>query len=344
MNTKLKTCAALLAAAMTTSANAGVVTEWTYNNQAGFDFWIGETDTTSLGDDVSASGNSATGVDGDPLANQANNILDTDGDFDVDGDDTALHTSLSWGTPGNGWQSGDPQSSLDIESPITGSITTNDYGWADGTSIFHENWVITGDSLLGAHVLDGLTLTPTAWTTEAGDDETILTDNAPYFAPQLQFGVRFFETPNGVVDQDNNCPDGQARGVGNNVAGCGDIFELTGLQDLPFAPVVGEDFIEFTVPFVLMGQDGLPMEGWSDTVYYVTTRLSGLQTLPEEYECESVLNQITETCYGFVTVENQTNELLAQFKIRTVPEPAAIALFGLGLLATGFAGRRRRQA
>jgi hypothetical protein len=67
---------------------------------------------------------------------------------------------LTWGTPANGVGNGNPRSSLDIESPVTGGISTNDSAWADGTNITHENWVIVGDSLDKASVLDGLTLTP----------------------------------------------------------------------------------------------------------------------------------------------------------------------------------------
>ncbi|QOL26505.1 PEP-CTERM sorting domain-containing protein [Thalassotalea sp. LPB0316] len=335
MKTKLKVCAGVLTAVLATSANAGIVTEWSYDNQAGFATWTGSTNTATTADDVTASGNSSTGAN-DLLSVNANNILDTNGDFAVDGTDNSLNTSLTWGIPAAGANSGDPKSSLDIDSPITGSISTNDWSWADGTSVMHENWVITGDSLKEATLLDGLTLTPTAWIAEpgdAGDPDAF----APYFAPQLQFGINFYETPNKQVDQDGNCPNGEANYSGDNINGCGDIFEITGLSDLPFEPVVGADFIQFTVPFILTDDQGLPLTGWGDTVYYVTTRLSGLSTLPDGYECED-----SADCFGFVTKEQETNTLLAQFKVSTVPEPAAIALFGLGLVATGFAGRRRR--
>jgi hypothetical protein len=338
MKTKLTVCAGILTALMAGSANAGVVTQWTYDNQAGFSSWTGETNTASANDDVDASGNSATGMD-DPLSNNTGNILDTDGDMDVDGDDDALHTTLTWGTPAAGGSSGDPRSSLAVDSPITGNINTNQWSWADGTSVLHENWVIVGDSLLEATLLDGLTLTPTAWDAN-GSDEDLLTDNAPYFAPQLQFGINFYETPNSTVDQDGNCPNGMPNRVDgeDNENGCGDIFEITGLADLPIAPVVGDDFIQFTVPFVLTDSNGIPLAGWGETIYYVTTRLSGLSTLPDGYECQD-----TSDCFGFVTKEQETNTLLAQFKVSTVPEPATLALFGLGLIATGVAGRRKRR-
>lgn len=339
MNNKLKVCATILAATVTSAAHAGVVTQWSYNNQAGFSSWTGSTNTPTLTDDVAASGNSSTG-DNSALNVNGNNILDTNGDLIVDNTDDALHTSLTWGTPAAGVGQG-PRSSLDIESPVTGGIATNDWAWADGTNITHENWVIVGDALDKASVLDGLTLTPTAWNANPGDADPLA--GAPYFAPQLSFGIDFWETPNGGTwnnaTNQFDCPDGGVTGSGNNVNGCGDVFEITGLELLPLVPVIGADYIEFTVPFVMTTGAGAPIPGWSDTTYYVTTRLSGLTTLPSDYECANNAG----ICFGFVTEEEKSNELLAQFKVRTVPEPTALALFGLGLIATGFAGRRRRK-
>ena len=328
---KLKVCATILATTLASAANAGVVTEWTYNNQAGFKTWAGTTSTTYANDEVAASGNSATG-DNSALTVNTGNILDTNGDFIVDGSDEALHTSLTWGTPAN--LSSDPTSSMDISSPITGSMMTNSSSWAAGTNITHENWVIVGDSLTTATVFDGLSLTPTAWDA-FGDDVTELTDNAPYFAPQLQFGVNFIETPNG--SSTGICPDGTAHGQGDNINGCGDIFEITGLEYLPFTPVVGPDYLEFTVPFALVDSSNVLIPGWGDTLYYVTTRLSGLTSLSSDYQCS---NQ-QPSCFGFVTVEKQQNVLAAQVKVRTVPEPSTLAIFGLGIIGFSLYGRKK---
>jgi hypothetical protein len=338
MNTKLKVCATLLAASLTSAANAGVVTSWNYNNQAGFATWSGSTDNIYTADDVAATGNSATG-DNSALSVNANNILDTNGDFIVDGNDDALHTSLTWGFPAQG--AGNPQSSLNIDSPVTGALNTNDWTWADGTNLTHENWVIVGDSLKTGSLFDGLTLTPSTWTTDPGDPSPLV--DAPYFSPQLQFDISFLESANGgtwnAMTNQFDCPDGGVRGVGSNINGCGDIFALTIPEIAQDFVVFGDDFLEFTVPFVMLTADGNPIPGWSETTYYVTTRLSGLTTLAPQ-QCGANNSQL---CAGFVTVEQQSNELLAQFKVRTVPEPTAIALFGLGLIATGFAGRRKRN-
>lgn len=332
MKLKLKVCAAALATVMISSVNAGVVTQWSYNNQAGFYDWTGESTPTYATDEVSASGNSATG-DNSALTNNAGNVLDTNGDLVVDSSDLALHSSLTWGVPAN--LSTDPRSSLDITSPVTGAMTTNDSNWANGTDIIHENFIIVGDSLLTATVFDGLALVPTAWNAY-GDDTADLLANSPYFAPQLQFGINFFETPNGS-DQNGFCPDGNLHGQGSNINGCGDIFEITGLELLPIMPVVGPDYLEFTVPFVLTTPAGVPVEGWGDTTYLITTRLSGLTTLDSGYECSN--NQAS--CFGFVTVEKQTNVLAAQFKVRAVPEPSTLAIFGLGILGFGLSRRKK---
>jgi len=347
MNTKLKLCAAILTASLATTASAGVVTEWNYKNQAGFAAWQGTTDTVYLTDDVLATGNSSVGPLENDLTNNSNTILDTDpimvgpvlvgfGDGDIDGDDLALATKLTWGTPAV--SDSDPQSSLEIDSPLTGTMSTNDWEWAEGTGMTHENWVIVGDSLKSGIILDGLALTPSAWDDE-GDSTAELEDpaNNPYFAPQLGFQMSFLETPNsqGICEIGN----GEANNQGDNINGCGDVFALT-IPTGASGIVVGDDYLEFAVPFVLMSASGELIEGWSDTIYMVTTRLSGLSVLGSEV---SVCGDSDEfLCVGFVTVEQESNELIAGFKISTVPEPTAIALFGLGLIATGFAGRRRR--
>lgn len=306
MKNKLKFAAVILAASLTTTASAGVVTDWTYDNQAGF-LQLGDFFNEGYGAGVTASGDSSTGSGG--------NIL-TSG---------ALPTTLEWGTPVFGETE---NSNLNIDSAIIGGLTTNSGVWVDGTDITHNNHVITSDSqaLINARVLDGLTLTPTNWV-GAGDP----TANSPFFSPELFFGINFYETPNGA----NPCANGGANYQGDNIAGCGDIFEITGLDALGITPVVGPNFVEFTVPFFMSTGDA----AWDNVEYLITTRLSGLTVLPQGYQCSS-----GPACFGFVTKEKQANVLQAQFQIRTVPEPAAIALFGLGLIGTGFAARKKRKA
>jgi hypothetical protein len=283
---------------MAGTASAGVVTEWSYMNQAGFADYNGSNNPNYP---VTATGDSSGAYD---------NILTTG----------PLPTDLHWGEPFDVEQSG-----LTIDSPIAGgagSLITGG-GFVQGTSITHENNILYSNSqtLVNALVLDGLTLTPTAW--DYGNP-----GSNPNLAPQLGFGINFYETPNSA----NPCANGEANNQGDNINGCGDIFEITGLGNIPVTPVFGPGFVEFTVPFFLSTGDA----SWDDQVYYLTTRLSGLTVLPQGYNCQS-----GPACFGFVTKEDQDNVLNAQFKIR-VPEPGTIGLFGLALIGTAFAGRRKR--
>jgi hypothetical protein len=103
---------------------------------------------------------------------------------------------------------------------------------------------------------------------------------------------------------------------------------------LGLTPIFGPGWVEFSVPFNLSTGDA----AWDDVDYLITTRLSGLTVLPQGYQCKG-----GAPCFGFVTKESTSNTLLAQFKVSTVPEPGTIALFGLALIGTAFAGRRKQS-
>ncbi|AWL11671.1 hypothetical protein HMF8227_01190 [Saliniradius amylolyticus] len=299
-----------LFAGVTSAAQAGIVTNWNFSNQAGWLDW----EPLGANPPITASGSSDSG-------SVYGNIIDSDEDGDVDGDDGPLPTLLEWGTAVS-----TDRSSLDVDSASEGSIVTNG-GFAPGTSITHNNFIINDDYLTNASLLDALLLEPTA--AMPGGVPVPGQPALAFTGPQLHFNILFFETQNNNGG-DPICPNGEPNFQGVNAGGCADIFVVDNtIPAFPF--VVGSDFVEFTVPFqVSLDPD------W-DSMYYLTTRLSGLTTITDD-ACANV--GAAPGCVGFVTEERQENTLNAEFRI-TVPEPGTLAIFGLGLLGLGLAGRRR---
>lgn len=205
---------------------------------------------------------------------------------------------------------GDPvngsPSSFSVTSPIVGNVTTNG-AMAMGTTLVHNNFPVfdNGELLTQATLLNQLSLTP------------LFPAGPAINAPTIAFNINFFETVNapgnGVL-----CPDGNAQGVGQNINGCGDIFAIASPLDLVQQLVI-DDYL-YTFAIGVMGGSIL-----SDA----TCGLMGFGS----------------GCYGFVTIENQTNTIQPFFSITAreitdVPAPASFAVFGLGLLLLGRLSRR----
>lgn len=267
------TLAAATVCMMATSAQAAMITEWSFVDSAGFIDW------------------QAPGV----TASGASNYLD---EFDVL---QTWYSSLSWGTPVNG-----SQSSFNVVSPIAGNVFTNGAA-VMGTTLVHNNFPVFDDGqlLTQATLLNMLTLTP------------LFPAGPTLSAPTITFDINFFETVNepgaGVL-----CPDGDAQGVGQNINGCGDIFAIASPLDLVQQLIL------------------------DDYLYTFAIGIMGGVTLSDE-TCGTM--GFGSGCYGFVTVENQTNTIQPFFsitarEITTVPAPASLAVFGLGLLLL----RRFRQS
>lgn len=335
-----KLLAATILASISGIANAGMITDWGYINEAGF---IDGEWTTSKSNDSGVTGS------GDPVGAYPD-LLGTD-----------AFTTLTWG---GGFKNGVPniinggidnlQSSLVIDSPIShienGSFIETNGAAAAGTDITHNNWIVdvSKGTLSSALLLDALLLMPQTLNGAAFDFSSTAPDTSFIPAPLLNFGILFKETLNNVeydlhsgkaydntVDTDADCGNGTANGVGVNENGCADIFVMVTPEDV--IPVITEEGnIEFTVHFNFHN-----IEELNDYDYHLTTTLSGLELITSG-ACD--IAGAGANCAGFLTKEERSNVLQASFRISaTAAEPSMIALMGFALLGMGAMSRRRKN-
>ncbi|MCW8107274.1 PEP-CTERM sorting domain-containing protein [Alteromonas ponticola] len=314
--------ATVLTASTSAYADPVLIEQWSFINEAGFSNW---TTVGSGTNSLEASGDSSDG---------GTSILSTG----------ALPDNLCWGDPVN---ANNDQSCLSINSPVSNETTQSwdedgmmvdinggapqgnamtvaiggDYTTAfkQGTAVRHNNFPITGEMLDTVSIRDGLRL------------EAVAPEGVVVNAPELEFMVDFWETPNGGLDADGTCPFGPpSRTPGSvNENGCSDIFKIVGFDGAGDLNIVdsGEGFIDFSVKFTVTGVDASEYH----RNYELITRLSGLDVT---FDDEGV---------GFVTRENGVNILNAQFAVRAIdaPEPSTLAVFAVSLL--GLAGFSRRK-